>query len=139
MFRGANFKDGVSKIIAISMPIIDGLILAYLLTPVLNFIEHKALKYIFKKKRGDMTEKQRKMLRMSAITLTLLFVVFIIYAFCSMVLPQLFKSIQSIVFQFPVYVNNLTVWLEKVLADNPDVETFINDLISTYTPELKTG
>lgn len=137
MFRGANFKDGVSKIIAISMPIIDGLILAYLLTPVLNFIEHKALKYIFKKKRGDMTEKQRKMLRMSAITLTLLFVVFIIYAFCSMVLPQLFKSIQSIVFQFPVYVNNLTVWLEKVLADNPDVETFINDLISTYTPELK--
>ena len=26
MFRGANFKDGVSKIIAISMPIIDGLI-----------------------------------------------------------------------------------------------------------------
>ena len=74
---------------------------------------------------------------MSAITLTLLFVVFIIYAFCSMVLPQLFKSIQSIVFQFPVYVNNLTVWLEKVLADNPDVETFINDLISTYTPELK--
>ena len=59
MFRGANFKDGVSKIIAISMPIIDGLILAYLLTPVLNFIEHKALKYIFKKKRGDMTEKQR--------------------------------------------------------------------------------
>lgn len=137
MFRGANFKDGVSKIIAISMPIIDGLILAYLLTPVLNFIEHKAFKYIFKKKRGDMTEKQRKMLRMSAITLTLLFVVFIIYAFCSMVLPQLFKSIQSIVFQFPVYVNNLTVWLEKVLADNPDVETFINDLISTYTPELK--
>ena len=137
MFRGANFKDGVTKIIAIAMPIIDGLVLAYLLTPVLNVIENKALKYIFKKERQELSDKQRKYMRMSAVTLTLLFVFFIIYAFCSMVLPQLFKSIQSIVFQFPVYVNNLTEWLQKVLADNPDVETYINDLINTYTPELR--
>lgn len=74
---------------------------------------------------------------MSAIVLTLLFVVLIIYAFSSVVLPQLFKSIQSIVFQFPVYVNNLTAWLQKVLADNPEVESYINDLINTYTPELR--
>lgn len=137
MFRGANFKDGVTKIIAIAMPIIDGLVLAYLLTPVLNVIENKALKYIFKKERQELSDKQRKYMRMLAVTLTLLFVFFIIYAFCSMVLPQLFKSIQSIVFQFPVYVNNLTEWLQKVLADNPDVETYINDLINTYTPELR--
>ncbi|MFQ9639160.1 MAG: AI-2E family transporter [Eisenbergiella sp.] len=137
MFRGANFKDGVTKIIAIAMPIIDGLVLAYLLTPVLNVIENKALKYIFKKGRQELSDKQRKYMRMSAVTLTLCCCVFIIYAFCSMVLPQLFKSIQSIVFQFPVYVNNLTEWLQKVLADNPDVETYINDLINTYTPELR--
>ena len=40
-------------------------------------------------------------------------------------------------FQFPVYVNNLTAWLQKVLADNPEVESYINDLINTYTPELR--
>ena len=52
MFRGANFKDGVSKIIAISMPIIDGLILAYLLTPVLNFIEQRLLSIFSRKSVG---------------------------------------------------------------------------------------
>ena len=40
-------------------------------------------------------------------------------------------------FQFPFYVNNLTAWLQKVLADNPEVESYINDLINTYTPELR--
>ena len=84
---------------------------------------------MFSKKDGRLTDKQKKYLRMSAIVLTLLFVVLIIYAFSSVVLPQLFKSIQSIVFQFPVYVNNLTAWLQKVLADNPEVESYINDLI----------
>lgn len=49
MFRGANFKDGVAQIISIAMPIIDGLVLAYLLTPVLNFIEKQALRHVFKK------------------------------------------------------------------------------------------
>ena len=137
MFRGANFKDGVAQIISIAMPIIDGLVLAYLLTPVLNFIEKQALRHVFKKGRQALTDKQKKYLRMSAIVLTLLFVVLIIYAFSSVVLPQLFKSIQSIVFQFPVYVNNLTAWLQKVLADNPEVESYINDLINTYTPELR--
>ena len=92
---------------------------------------------MFSKKDGRPTDKQKKYLRMSAIVLTLLFVVLIIYAFSSVVLPQLFKSIQSIVFQFPVYVNNLTAWLQKVLADNPEVESYINDLINTYTPELR--
>lgn len=137
MFRGANFKDGVAQIISIAMPIIDGLVLAYLLTPVLNFIEKQALRHVFKKGRQALTDKQKKYLRMSAIVLTLLFVVLIIYAFSSVVLPQLFKSIQSIVFQFPFYVNNLTAWLQKVLADNPEVESYINDLINTYTPELR--
>ena len=126
-----------AQIISIAMPIIDGLVLAYLLTPVLNFIEKQALRHVFKKGRQALTDKQKKYLRMSAIVLTLLFVVLIIYAFSSVVLPQLFKSIQSIVFQFPVYVNNLTAWLQKVLADNPEVESYINDLINTYTPELR--
>ena len=72
MFRGANFKDGVTKIIAIAMPIIDGLVLAYLLTPVLNVIENKALKYIFKKGRQELSDKQRKYMRMSAVTLSLI-------------------------------------------------------------------
>ena len=103
------------------MPIIDGLISSSALCPVLNPIEHKALKHIFKKKRGDMTEKQRKMLRMSAITLTLLFVVFIIYAFCSMVLPQLFKSIQSIVFQ--LLHGTTATSLAGGPGGQPDVET----------------
>ena len=44
LFHGQNLKKGFSNIINISMPIIYGLILAYLLNPVLNFVENKEFK-----------------------------------------------------------------------------------------------
>lgn len=136
MFRGTNIKDGLKAIISITMPIIDGLILAYLLTPVLNFIESRIL-LLLKKDRSSLTKKRFKYLRMSSILLTLIFVGCAVYAFFSMVIPQLFQSIESIAAQFPSYVDNLTRWLEEVLSDNPEVEAYLSDLINTYTPNVR--
>lgn len=101
MFRGANFKDGVTKIIAIAMPIIDGLVLAYLLTPVLNVIENKALKYIFKKGRQELSDKQRKYMRMSAVTLTLLFVFSSSMPFVPWSFPSCLKVSKALYSSFP--------------------------------------
>lgn len=137
MFRGANFKDGFIWLMGICMPIIDGFILAYLMTPILNFVEKTLLKRILKKERTQLSKRQVKLLRGISVFLTLIFVLAALYSFFSIVVPQLFKSIQSIILQFPSYVNNLTIWLEKVLADNPQVELYLSNMINTYTPELR--
>ena len=41
LFNGSILKYNVKKIIKILMPIIDGLIIAYLLAPLVNIIEKK--------------------------------------------------------------------------------------------------
>ena len=41
IFNLDNFKGAIDKVWVILMPVTDGLILAYLLTPLLNVIERK--------------------------------------------------------------------------------------------------
>ena len=40
MFHNYNIRSGVNTIIDILMPVVVGMAIAYLLTPVLNFIEN---------------------------------------------------------------------------------------------------
>lgn len=136
MFRGANFKAAVGRIISILMPVIDGLILAYLFTPIMNYFEKTILR-LLKKDRFSLTVRQQKYLRAVGIFFTLVFAISIVYGFCAVVLPQLFRSIQSIIFQFPVYINNLNIWLDKILADNPQIEAYLTEIVNTYTPSIR--
>jgi predicted PurR-regulated permease PerM len=52
------------------------------------------------------------------------------------VIPELALSIQSIVTRFPAYINNLIELTEKLLADNPDVEAYIEGLLAAYSKDL---
>ena len=47
IFHIDNFKGILSKIIVILMPVIDGMVIAYLLTPLLNHFERKLVKPFF--------------------------------------------------------------------------------------------
>mgnify|MGYP000602419463 CR=1 FL=1 len=43
IFHGGNFKDHLQNLLHICMPILDGFILAWLMCPLVNAIEHFAL------------------------------------------------------------------------------------------------
>lgn len=46
LFHGSSIKTGFHTIIGILMPVVFGLVTAYLLTPVLNFIETNAISFV---------------------------------------------------------------------------------------------
>lgn len=48
IFHLDNLSSSINKLIAILMPIVDGLILAYLLTPLVNFFERQAVQPLIK-------------------------------------------------------------------------------------------
>ena len=143
IFHGGNFKDHLQNLLHICMPILDGFILAWLMCPLVNAIEHFALypardrlisqKPSLQKKRKQLTSYCRGI----SIVLTLCFVLFLVYGFFRVVIPQIIGSIQSIVGQFPSYVKNVSDWAAKLLADNPDIETTVSDLIDHYSTDLE--
>lgn len=143
IFHSSSLKSNLYQLIDIIMPIIDGLILAYLLWPIVSFLERKLL-YPLKEKLtvkfpflGKRERKLKKYCRGISILLTIIFVLFVLSGFFRVVIPQIAYSIQNIVSQFDVYTSNLTKWLEDILANNPDFEKTVNGLISTYSPRLE--
>lgn len=119
-------------------PVYYGLIIAYILAPILNFIEKKILIPLFHKLKWFEPEKDKKRIkhiRVFSVIFTLVVVFLFLYIFFSSVIPELIKSIQSIVVQYPNYTRNLVTWINKIVEDNPDLQNLLKTLVYNYYSE----
>ncbi len=133
IFHLDKFKGILSNLILILMPVIDGMVIAYLLTPLLNYFERKLIKPFFRLVPFKVSSKHQ---RICSIVFTMLIVFFGFYVFFAMVIPQISTSLMTIIEQFPTYVETLTYWISKILNDNPDVAVFITNIINNYSAEI---
>lgn len=137
IFRGDSIRNGFGVLIKVTMPVIDGLIIAFIATPVVNWIEEKLIFPLCRACRVDIKKnKVKRRVRALSILFTFLLIGLVIYEFFAIVIPQLILSIQNIIAQFPTYINNLVRLTERLLADNPEVEAYIEGLLATYTKDL---
>lgn len=113
-------KAACSMVAAILAPIIYGAVLAYLLTPVYNRSRNYVAKWLepmIKQERTRMSVARAVATAASIVVLTV-----IVVGLFAMLIPQLINSAMSIVEALPSSVNNLQLWLQKILADNPELE-----------------
>lgn len=136
LFHRSSLSSGISTLVGISMPIIDGFVLAYLITPVLNKIEKRLIKPLYEKAKVPLTPKNKRRMRGFSILVTMVLILVILYEFFGLIIPEVVRSIQSIIFQFPIYVNNLSNWAMGLLKNNPDLEEVVNALIDQYSSKI---
>lgn len=136
VFRGDKISEKISSLFKILSPVIYGIIIAYLLTPIVNFIEQKLLVHLFTKKNPVITPKKMKYMRMLSVILTMLVVLLLLYAFFSVIVPEISKSIVSISNQFPYYIANLTAWSTKFLEDNPTLNDLFLQFVQNYSSQF---
>lgn len=137
LFHGTNIKKGFNTIISILMPIVFGLAMAYLMTPVLNFIEYHILIPFCKKCKIKDSSKRTKFIRVISIIITVFLFFAIIYVLIAMMLSQIVPSIANIISNFDDYINNFTKWLNKFLSDYPDIEANAVKMVKKYSVELE--
>lgn len=119
LFNSDSFFAFGRKIITILMPFIYGFFIAYILNPVMIFIENKIILPL----RNRVTKKELKkrgLVRGISVLLTILFFLSIVYALIIMVFPQVFESIQSIITKCPEYFSKFSIWFNKVIENNQD-------------------
>lgn len=133
IFHGTRLKAGLGRIIDILLPIVFGMIISYLLTPVLNYLEYRII-YPFCKKLKIKT--RQKLIRMISVFASVFFLLIIVYSLVYMLISEIVPSIVNISSNFNTYVNNFTTWLTKILEDNPDVRDFTLKQIDRYSVEL---
>lgn len=129
--------QGALSLIAKSIrPITYGLILAYLLNPLLNVIEHSFMlplgKAVFKKNH----KRARTMARYLSIFMAWLVAVVFIYTLFALVMPEIYKSIESLVEIVPEYGNRLLRNANNILKENPSILKFLENFVSGFTTDF---
>lgn len=137
LFHMGNIQTAVGAATKICMPIIDGLVIAYLLAPVVNHLEYDFFFPICKKININLHQKNKKRIRLVSSLITLFLLILVLYCFCVMMIPQIVASIQNIIGQLPTYVNNLTTWLENIFKKNPEFGVLIKDILVQYSGQLE--
>ena len=110
IFHSTNIKLGVGRILDILKPVLFGLATAYLLTPVLNFVENKVLTPLLDKCSIKRSRRRRVFIRGTGILITAFLFVELIYMLVSMLISQIIPSVQGIIDNFDSYSSNVTAW-----------------------------
>mgnify|MGYP001625217374 CR=1 FL=1 len=137
VFYGSDIKVGIMVVTNILMPVVFGLVTAYLLTPVLNFIENKILLPLCDKCRLHASPKRNSVVRGAGIFLTFLLLFALIYNLFGMLLSQIVPSIQNIVLNFDYYINNFIRWLNRFLEDNVELKNYATRMVNTYSADVE--
>ncbi|MBR5419762.1 MAG: AI-2E family transporter [Lachnospiraceae bacterium] len=133
--------EGVRQFLKICTPIIDGLVLTYLLAPIVNWIENRWIyarhsEWLFKGKVGEAKGKVKKKVRAFAIFLTYALFILLVVGLLSLVIPEIAKSVQSIARNYPEYIDNFVNWANAMLEKHPDLEQDFNSLMERYSDTL---
>ena len=111
-------------------PLVVGFVLAYLMNPLMNFLDRRLRPLLVKKMK-----KEEKAVRLSRVC-SLIFAVavfgFLVYEFCALLLPQLYESILGIVNNFSAYYSVVEGWVMAFLADNPVMQEYARTLMNEF-------
>lgn len=137
VFHSSNISFGIKTVTGILMPVVFGLVIAYLLTPILNFVENRILIPLCEVCKIKASKKRKTIIRCMGIAIAAFFFYFLIYILIAMLLSQIVPSIMDIVDDFDLYVNNITNWINKLFEDNPKMRDNVLNLLDRYSGELE--
>lgn len=137
IFHSSNIKLGIGRVINILKPVLFGLATAYLLTPILNFVENKVLIRLCEKCGIQESRRRHLFTRGIGILVTAFLFVALIYMLISMLISQIIPSVQGIINNFDSYSSNVISWINQMLEDNPDFGEYVTKTIDKYSIQLE--
>ena len=115
-YRFGEFKSVITRVVDILKPFLYGAVLAYLLRPFCDFIEHRVKKLLDRHAPG--MKRAGTVARGAGIVGALILFTGIIYMFVALVFPQIISSVTTIIQVLPENINRASAWLEQFARDN---------------------
>lgn len=129
-------KQGLASLIRVLSPFIWGLVISYLLSPLVRFLQNKAFGPLLEKAFAKSPEKGRKAARILAVVFAEIIMLALITGLFFLIIPQLYSSIETIVINSPTYIESLTNWVNKMLTDFPEVRDYVVDMLGDVNTDL---
>ena len=127
-----RFFDMLARILR---PIFMGAVIAFLLLPVHRCILQFLTAITSDKQKAH--QSTANFLSFTAIVLSLLLALFLIYLLLAMVLPQVYESIVGLINATPSYIESVQEWLQTFFEDNPDIQSSVMSIYTSAATSLE--
>jgi len=162
VFRFEEFKSGFSWVGGVAAPVIIGIVIAYILNPLMMYFENKLFRKLKEGKPADENlvvhtlkstigenvmvrqlekhsasmEKRIHRRKVAARVLSLLLTFTVVLAILTGVLvaivPSVAKSIVDLADQMPGYLTEIQAWAEEVFEQYPEVAQIVSSEVSDF-------
>ena len=131
LFGRRVLPDFGSQLLKALQPVLIGGVLAYLLAPVIDFIEGGLFSGRLKaaRKLGRLISRGA---RAVSLVLTWAIIGLLCYLLGHVLLPQLYQSVVQLFASVESYYNTISGWVEHLLESNPTVEAWVADQMDTF-------
>ena len=136
LLRLNNLSGILWKIVDVLTPVIYGVVIAYLLNPLVKIIERLILPFF--KKRMKNQKRAANLSRSISILISLVFLLAIIVGLCNMVIPELYKSIHNLIFTLPSQMNSWMSRLNQIELDNSSLGMMLKNILIEATEQIQT-
>ncbi len=129
LYRYSEIKAVAGKFLSAGASIIIGLVLAYLLNPVMCYLEKVFSRLLEKRIRVE--EKRKKTARVLGIVGSIVFLIAVLAILIAALVPSLLESIQSLMVTLPEYITDFTEALENRDFGNEELNEYIANAIES--------
>ena len=131
IYRYQGVSRNVGAMFSILQPVTIGLVLAYLISPIVNFEERHLLPLALDKMKSE--KKARKTVRAVSIITALVFVGVIIGVLLQMVIPELYRSINGMIDTMPKQVSNFMEWISAYVNEDSEIAGYLEMALTKGT------
>lgn len=113
-----------------------GIVIAYLLAPVVNFVERKWFTKLTEKTFKDKPLKRRNLTRGLSVATALLFGFLVVGILLLMIAPKLVESITMLLNNMSVYLGEVKGWISNIFASDPELQASVMESINSLATGL---
>ncbi len=123
----AEVRGFISKIFGYLSPLIIGVVIAYLLNPAVSFFANKCFKKF----------KRRKAANALSVTITVILLILILVFLISVIIPEVYNSVLTLINNFGNYMNTFKDFLNKINESIPIIDVDVDKLIGSWDSLLE--
>lgn len=137
----SNIFSGLDSLLTVMSPIIWGVVIAYLMNPLLKLSEKFLKNKVFKNVdfSVDITKlsneekfnlkKKKKIVRGISVMIVIVVTLIVLITIVAMLLPELISSISNLFDNFPKYLRNSYTQINSLIENNPTLNSLFGERI----------
>lgn len=133
----SSIGKAFQRLVSILAPFIWGLVICYLLSPLMNFLESKIFLPLSKRLyRKSKKNAGKKFARAMSVLFSEIILLLLLVALVYLIIPQVLSSLQTIIQNSGTYAENFSAWLDDLLKDYPELDQYVGEFLDNFNSNV---